>query len=157
MNIDVPTGIGTKNDVNESFRHRTSMTSSKRELRRAVSCLGKGQSGELDPASYLEILALNCEIFCSHFSFFEDEFRRKTVVQLYGQQVQNTPLVIENDKHALTYIRRVQIVGCEPPSTSSTRIPRKNSTDSSGSLRSTTVVALPGRTNGLTQGLEPWA
>ena len=44
----------------------------------------------------------------------EDEFTWKTVVQLYGQQVQNTPLVIENDKHALNYIRRVEIVDCEP-------------------------------------------
>jgi len=44
----------------------------------------------------------------------EDEFTWKKVVQLYGQQVQNTPLVIENDKHSLNYIRKVEIVACEP-------------------------------------------
>lgn len=44
----------------------------------------------------------------------EDEFTWKTVAQFYGQQVQNTPLVIENDKHALTYIRKVEIVSCAP-------------------------------------------
>jgi hypothetical protein len=44
----------------------------------------------------------------------EDDFTWKTVVQFYGQQVQNTPLVIDNNKHALSYIRRVEIVACEP-------------------------------------------
>jgi hypothetical protein len=44
----------------------------------------------------------------------EDDFAWKIVVQFYGQQVQNSPLVIDNDKHALSYIRRVEIVACEP-------------------------------------------
>ncbi|HXM97186.1 MAG TPA: hypothetical protein VN982_01790 [Candidatus Dormibacteraeota bacterium] len=44
----------------------------------------------------------------------EDEFTWKTVVQFYGQQVLDKPLVIDNDKHALKYIRRVEIAKCEP-------------------------------------------
>lgn len=44
----------------------------------------------------------------------EDDFTWTNVVQFYGQQVHNTPLVIDNDKHGLTYIRRVEIVSLEP-------------------------------------------
>jgi len=44
----------------------------------------------------------------------EDDFTWKTVVQFYGQQVLDTPLVIDNDKHALNYIRSVEITACEP-------------------------------------------
>jgi hypothetical protein len=44
----------------------------------------------------------------------EDDFTWKTVVQLYGQQVRNTPLVVENDKNMFKFIRRVEIVACEP-------------------------------------------
>ena len=44
----------------------------------------------------------------------EDDFTWRTVVQFYGQQVKNTPLVIDNDKYALNYIRGIEIVACEP-------------------------------------------
>jgi hypothetical protein len=42
----------------------------------------------------------------------EDDFTWTTVVQFYGQQVRDTPLSIE--KHPLKYIRRIEIVACEP-------------------------------------------
>ena len=44
----------------------------------------------------------------------EDLFTWNTVLQFYGQQVQDTPLVVNNDKHGLNYVRKVEIVACEP-------------------------------------------
>jgi len=44
----------------------------------------------------------------------EDEFTWNTVVRFYGQQVLDTPLVIDNHKNALQYVRKLEIVGCEP-------------------------------------------
>jgi hypothetical protein len=44
----------------------------------------------------------------------EDDFTWNTVVQFYGQQVCDTPLFIDNDKHALSFVRKVEIVACEP-------------------------------------------
>lgn len=44
----------------------------------------------------------------------EDDFTWNTVVRFYGQQVLDTPLVIDNRKPALAYVRRLEIVACEP-------------------------------------------
>lgn len=44
----------------------------------------------------------------------EDDFTWNTVVRFYGQQVLDTPLVIDDQKHTLTYVRKLEIVACEP-------------------------------------------
>jgi hypothetical protein len=44
----------------------------------------------------------------------EDEFTWKSVVQFYGQQVHKTPLVFEEAKSTLNYIRSVEITELEP-------------------------------------------
>lgn len=44
----------------------------------------------------------------------EDDFTWKAVVQFYGDQVRDTPLVIEKNKHVLNHIRRVELAACEP-------------------------------------------
>lgn len=44
----------------------------------------------------------------------EDDFTWIAVVRFYGEQVRETPLFIADAKHTLKYIRRVEIVACEP-------------------------------------------
>lgn len=44
----------------------------------------------------------------------DDLFTWNTVLQFYGQQVQDTPLAVDSGKHALVYVRKVEIVACEP-------------------------------------------